>query len=117
MKNFLALTTLFMIAFVMTGCGNTQFTQQRFDTMVKPGQTKAQVLKTLGEPVFIHKNKWKWRVEKTMATGTVYFDKNGKVIRKQWQGYRAPAKPAGKTKPAPNPDKVIPPDVRTPALR
>lgn len=86
-RTLLLLTTAALLA-GLAGC-EEKFTQQRFDTMIREGQTKREVEKCLGEPKLLKAEEtWKYRRWDKEAGGhygaTIRFDENGRVLDKAW---------------------------------
>jgi hypothetical protein len=87
MERTILLSTAVLLA-GLAGC-EEKFTQRRFDTMVRVGQTRMEVQKILGEPNLLKvEDTWKYRRWDKDAGGhygaTIRFDEIGRVLDKAW---------------------------------
>lgn len=74
----------FAVVLCLTGCAENKLTRQNFD-MVKEGvSTKLEVENTLGKQFADRGDCWQYENEDEHLNAYIYWDKAGKVERKEW---------------------------------
>jgi len=76
------LTAVLMLTLV--GCAENKLTRQNYDLVKEGMSTKLEVEATLGEPYADRGDCWDYENEDEFLTIYIYWDKNGKVAKKEW---------------------------------
>jgi len=80
----LMLSLLGVFVFALTGC-ESKLTRRNFEMVKKGTSTKLEVQHTLGEDYDVRGDKeWEYEDAKRHLSVFIYFDDNGKVLRKEW---------------------------------
>ena len=84
MNGRVTLTSVGLVAAVLlVSVGCTKLTFENWQ-LIREGQSKIVVQKTLGEPTIMLKDNWVWNDPDRAITANVWYNAEGKVIAKQW---------------------------------
>lgn len=84
MQRTLILSLLAGFVFALTGC-ESKLTRRNFEMIKKGTSTKLEVENTLGADYDVRGDKeWEYEDEKRHLTVYIYFDDDGKVLKKEW---------------------------------